>query len=159
MVPKRAWPWLAAAVTAACGGKAVIDGSSGNGGGGAGGAGGATSNTTTTTSIVGPGPATSGVGAAGPCAVAPDTCHQCASNNCGSELMSCIVETTCDGSGKPVAGCLALVDCALANCPGGDLGCIAMVCGDELGSCSGSCTGAAQDLGNCMQQNCGMACF
>jgi hypothetical protein len=152
----RAAAWVLAAM-AACGGKAIIDGSGGGGGGG-GGAGGSGDASSTSLSVVAPASATGG--GSGNCAIMPTGCNECAAMVCPSELQACLAQTACDAAGNPIAGCFALFECAAMSCPGGDIGCVSMFCSKELESCAGSdCIPATQQLGDCVEQSCSMSCF
>lgn len=128
-----------------------------------------TSTAVTTSSATGGGAGaggdmTTGAGgsAASSCAMGIDTpCEQCGFAKCKTEAQACADNSTCDASGEPTGGCLALVSCAAVTCQG-DIACIASMCTKELqsaGGFAGAGTAAAQSLGTCVQNNCSNECL
>ncbi|MSP23905.1 MAG: hypothetical protein EXR75_01830 [Myxococcales bacterium] len=139
-----------AATTSAAGGS---DGSGGN-------------STTVTTANAGGGAATatSGQGGGAPLCgqgMIDNACEKCAAAKCTAEAKGCAMASECDDAGMVTGGCLALVNCAATKCGGSDLGCILVMCSEELksaGGPNGAGGVAAKALGECVTKSCATEC-
>lgn len=98
----------------------------------------------------------------GTCAQGLDTeCEKCGAAKCMTEALACADSSTCDGSGEPTGGCLALVNCAALKC-NADITCVLDKCAKELesaGGIAGAGVAAAQALGTCVQGQCMNECL
>lgn len=87
-------------------------------------------------------------------------CDGCLGASCKAELDACLSESTCDASGTPLVGCLALQACARGTCAW-DAACIVEKCGvelDQAGGLGGTAYDAAKALDGCGQTSCASDC-
>lgn len=143
------WLWIAVAIPA-CGGIAVLDGDGTRSS--------SSSNASSASSTTTAGVTSSTTGGGNACLEVGTPCADCSSANCATEKQNCVNLSECALQDGWIAGCYALIECALANCPGGaDPICVAAECADEIksgGGINGEGTQAAQSLGACLNINC-----